>query len=77
MPGDEIADRRRGTAVDDPGGQVPQEIDDQRPGEAIEQLCQLRADARQQRDRCEQSIEDGGTHPNSLYLRDGTAKSAE
>ena len=67
----QFPDRRRGTAVDDTGWQMPQEVEHQRTGEALEQLCQLRADAGKCRQRREQLVEDGGTHKASLYPRQG------
>ena len=71
LMGLQFLDRRRGTTVDDAARQMPQEIEHQRPGEALEQLCQLRADAGKCRQRREQLVEDGGTHKASLYPRQG------
>jgi len=54
---------------------VPQQIDDKRTGEALEELGELRADTGERGHRREQQIEDGGTHNGSLYPRGDTAKS--
>ena len=75
LVGLQFLDRRRGAAVDDAARQVPQEVDDERTGQALEQLAELRADAGERRHRREQRVEDGGTHNGSLYPRRGTAKS--
>jgi antitoxin CptB len=54
---------------------MPQQIDDERAGDAVEELGELRPDAGQHRDRRKQSVEDGGSHAGSLYLPDTSAKS--
>ena len=53
---------------------MPDEIEDERTGEALEQLGRLRADAGKHRNRRKQLVEDGGTHKRCLYPREGTAK---
>ena len=70
----ERADGRRGAAVDDAARQMPDKVEDERAGEALEQLGRLRADAGQRRHRRKQLVEDGGTHPRCLYPREGIAK---
>ena len=67
----ERADRRRGAPVDNAARQMPDEVQDERAGEALEQLCYLRADAGNRGYRRKQLIEDGGTHKASLYPRAG------
>src|SRR5690349_13447942 len=70
----ELPDRRRSTPVDDPRGQMPEEVEDQRTGEALEELGRLRADAGQRRYWRKELVEDGGTHKRCLYPRGDTAK---
>ena len=41
----QVLDRRRGAAIDDAARQVPQQVDDERTGKALEELCELLADA--------------------------------
>ena len=74
LVGAQLADRRRGAPVDDAARQMPQQVDDERSGEALEELGELRADAGKRGDGCEERIEDGGTHKGSLYRCSGTAK---
>ena len=75
LVGLQLLDRRRSPAVDDAARQMPQEVDDERAGEAFEQLGELRTDAGERCHRREQQIEDGRTHTGSLYPRRGNAKS--
>ncbi len=49
--------------VDDAGRQAPDEVDDGRTRQPLEQFRRWRADARERRHRREQPVEDGGTHP--------------
>src|SRR3981189_354698 len=49
----QLAERWRGTAIDDPDRQVPQQIDDERAGGALYQAAKLRSDPGQCRDRRE------------------------
>jgi hypothetical protein len=46
---------------------VPQQIDDERPGGALDQAPELRPDSRQRGHWGEQPIEQGGTH-HRLWL---------
>ena len=49
-------------------------IEEERSGEALEQLGRLRTDAGKRRHRRKQLIEDSRTHKASLYPGQGTAK---
>jgi len=69
--GFERPDSWRGPPVDDTARQVPQQIDDERSGKALEQLGRLRANAWERGHRRKQLVEDGGTHSASLYPREG------
>ena len=55
----QLGDRRRGAAVDEAGRQVPQQIDDERPGGALDQPAELRPDAGQRGHRGEKPVEEG------------------
>src|SRR4051795_782574 len=65
----QLADRRRGGAVDDAGRQMPQQIDDIEAGGALDQLGERRPDAGQHRYRREKPVENGGTHRSIYGLR--------
>jgi hypothetical protein len=67
----ELPHRWRGAPVDNAARQMPDEIEDERAGETLEQLCYLRADAGEHRYWRKQLVEDGGTHKRCLYRREG------
>src|SRR5262249_18391031 len=58
----ELADRRRRAAVDKPGRQVPQQVDDQPSGGALDEPAELWSDARQRRHRRKKPVEKGRAH---------------
>ena len=58
----ELADRRRGTAIDNTRWKMPQQIDDEGAGGALDQAPELRPDPGQDRNRRKQPVEKGGTH---------------
>ena len=74
--GFERRDRRRGAAVDDARRQVPQQIDDERPRQPLEQAPELRPDAGERRHRRKEPVEDGGTQgrvdPTEVRADSGT-----
>src|SRR5439155_10181414 len=67
----ELAERRRGAAIDDPDRQMPQPIDAERAGGALDEPAELRSDAGQYRDRRKEPIEQSGAHPASDNHEDG------
>ncbi len=58
----ERTERRRRAAVDQPDRQMPQQVDDERAGGALDQAAELRPDAGQCRHRREEPVEKGGAH---------------
>src|SRR5262249_1291549 len=60
------ANRGRGATIDQSAWQVPQQIDDVRPGGAFDDPAELRPDRRQGRNRSKERVQRGRAHRSSV-----------